>query len=309
MGVTAELPDLWDFGSLYAEGDYQQIRIGDSVRNGKAAYGLLDVFFADTSILIEGLYLDAYIQEGSVNQYGEYPRYNQAPTLDRIDQQTSLGENEWGTRIRIEEAFFEGDWVVYINGLLKRINPGEDNEFEQYHGYAGTELQFQNGRSSFQINGGFREENTVAAGREALIQTMVHGGYDYLQYLAAGYAINLSGLVEHRTLPDGDNIRGSQFVGLEKSGLGSITFEYGIDTTDESPGIRTEYYAGLLSAKLAEWMQVRMVAGTQRGGLKCVGGICRIYPSFAGYRLEILGNHDLGVSASRRHLVGNNVHV
>ena len=37
-----------------------------------------------------------------------------------------------------------------------------------------------------------------------------------------------------------------------------------------------------------------MTVGTQRGGLKCVGGICRIYPSFAGYRLEILGNHDLG---------------
>ena len=65
IGVSMELPDLWGAGSLYAEGDYQQLRIGDKVREGKAAYGTLDVFFGDTSILVEGLYLDGFLQEGA----------------------------------------------------------------------------------------------------------------------------------------------------------------------------------------------------------------------------------------------------
>jgi hypothetical protein len=29
--------------------------------------------------------------------------------------------------------------------------------------------------------------------------------------------------------------------------------------------------------------------GTQRGGLKCIAGVCREFPSFAGARLEVIG--------------------
>ena len=129
----------------------------------------------------------------------------------------------------------DGDFVIYSNGMMKRVFPGKRNEVEQYHAYVGMELQFQNGRSRFQTNGGYRDENTIGTGERLDIVEMKHAGYDYLQYIAKGYALNLSGLVEHRTLRDGENIRGSQFIGIEKSSLGSITFEYGIDTTDASP--------------------------------------------------------------------------
>jgi hypothetical protein len=33
---------------------------------------------------------------------------------------------------------------------------------------------------------------------------------------------------------------------------------------------------------------VRAVAGSQRGGIKCVAGICREYPAFTGVRAEVV---------------------
>ena len=81
-------------------------------------------------------------------------------------------------------------------------------------------------------------------------------------------------------------IRGSTFIGLENGKWGSLTFEYGID--DQFASQRNHFYAGILSANVMKGLTVNSLIGTQRGGLKCVAGICRIYPSFAGARVELL---------------------
>ena len=70
------------------------------------------MFSGDTSIVIEGLYLDQFTQLGTVNRYGEAVRHNQPPTLDRIDQETSLGENEMGTGLR--RASIYGRRIHYL---------------------------------------------------------------------------------------------------------------------------------------------------------------------------------------------------
>jgi hypothetical protein len=38
---------------------------------------------------------------------------------------------------------------------------------------------------------------------------------------------------------------------------------------------------------------LRSTVGSQRGGLKCVAGVCRDFPEFSGARLEIVGRGDL----------------
>ena len=51
------------------------------------------------------------------------------------------------------------------------------------------------------------------------------------------------------------------------------------------------------SAMVKMWasrnLQVQATVGTQRGGLKCVAGVCRIYPSFAGGKIDIIAKHNL----------------
>ena len=94
--------------------------------------------------------------------------------------------------------------------------------------------------------------------------------------------------MEYRTLEDRDYVRGSNFIGVENGKLGSFTFEYGLDNVNTQPGIRNHFFAGIISANVSKGLVVKSTVGTQRGGLKCVAGICRDYPSFAGGRVDIL---------------------
>ena len=294
VGAFMEFPALGDFGALYLEADMQQARKTDQVTEGRAAYGALDVFLGDTSIVIEGLYLDQFTQLGTVNRYGEAVRYNQPPTLDRIDQETSLGENEMGTRVRIEQAFMDGEFIIYVNGMYKLLNPDELSQVTQTHGYGGFKGEYDMGRSRYTLSGGYRDENATGDGENRDIKHMYHAEFDYVHFIDKGYSLQLTGMYEFRTLEDSSYERGSTFAGAQKAGLGSIVFEHGFDNIDVRPGVRTQYYAGILSWNATESLIVKSTIGSQRGGLKCVGGVCRVYPSFSGYQLSLIMNHDLG---------------
>ena len=41
-------------------------------------------------------------------------------------------------------------------------------------------------------------------------------------------------------------------------------------------------------AEVADGWKVTATGGSQRGGLKCIAGICRWFPPFAGGRLEVV---------------------
>ena len=159
VGATIEFPSLGGRGSLFLEADYQQLREVDNVTDGKAAYGALDLFAGDTSILMEAIYLDSIQQFGSTNRYGEPVRYNLPPTLERIDQETSRGQNEWGGKVRVEQSLSDGDVVLYVNGVYKKVDPDTPSEVQQIHAFAGTEIQYDRGRSRANLSGGWRDED------------------------------------------------------------------------------------------------------------------------------------------------------
>ena len=89
--------------------------------------------------------------------------------------------------------------------------------------------------------------------------------------------------------------RGSLFAGVQVAGLGSLTYEYGFDDTQASrDDLRHHFHAGILNWYATKSIQIRATGGTQRGGLKCIAGVCRIFPSFAGGLVEVIGKYDLG---------------
>lgn len=63
------------------------------------------------------------------------------------------------------------------------------------------------------------------------------------------------------------------------------TFEFGYDT--QNPEARNLFFAGIVKWELASNLTLTSTVGTQRGGIKCVNGLCRDYPSFAGARAEL----------------------
>ena len=60
----------------------------------------------------------------------------------------------------------------------------------------------------------------------------------------------------------------------------------GIEYTTQL-GFPTYYFNGAILYRFTSDSNLRIFAGQQRGGLKCVSGICKVFPPFEGARVEL----------------------
>lgn len=310
-GLFFEAPELTEQIAVYLEADYQQRRVTDALSTGKAVYGTIDLLFDSMSVLIEGMHLDEYELLGSPNTALNTPfRYTNGPTLERIDQIVDNVDNLSGGRVYIEPFFLDGDLTFHANGMLRFNDPGLDSEIRQVHGYGGVKYLFQGGRSRIELSGGWREERHTDD--ERLFRGVRHGEIDYLQTLGDGYVLHLQSRNDLRQQEDPEDpddpvdfVWSTTLLSVEKGGLWSLTFEYGIDTQDKSDGVRQHFYAGIVDlhvdgiakyfgAKKVEPLLMRLTVGNQRGGIKCIAGICRDFPEFSGFRMNVIARHTLG---------------
>jgi hypothetical protein len=290
LGGYIETPPLGGVLALYAEGDWEGRHVAGNGEMAKAAYATADLTLGPISLLLEGLLLDDWYVRGSPNTVLRTPfEYSQPPTLERIDQEVINNTNTRGGRAKVSLSLFDGDLVLYVNGMYRQNDFGTDAELDQVHGYAGFEATYDEGRSRLNASGGWRRERQ--GGQD--VKGMLHGEGDWLQDFGAGYAVHLQVNHESRTLEQHDYLRGTSLLGLEKGGLGSLTAEVGYDTQDPSDRVRKVFFAGLLSWEAKEGVQLRSVVGSERGGLKCVAGVCRDFPAFTGARLELIARADL----------------
>ncbi len=309
-GASLDMPALTDWLGVYIELDAQTRRIAGNERTGFAAYLQSDLVFGDWTALVEGVWLDGFkptesrtfTQNGSPSTGTQSSfQYNNPPTAERIDQEVLAAGSTAAGRIRIERYFFEPSVLAYINGLYRHDNLAirddafpdlASNEERTWHAYAGVEWAFQNHRSRLNVSGGFRDTDRDGGPDFEDLKTLGHFEIDYLQSLSQKTSMHLQVFHENRTLTDTSTtnhyVRGSSLFGFEVSQLGGLTFELGYDTQDTSEGAPTVFFAGILVWELSEVFRLRAIGGTQRGGIKCVAGVCRDFPDFAGGRLELI---------------------
>ena len=306
LAGLAEEDDRWMTGgasvqftagpvSLYLEGDMQQRRLADHESEGMAGYGALDLSLGNTVVLLEGLYLDKWELLGSTNSALNAPfNYSQPPTLERIDQEVLENRDVIGGRLRLEQSLLDRNLVLHVNAMMRVNNPDALEPLHQTHAYAGFEYWFQERMSHLSGSAGYRDENGCEGvdpfdcGDPHDVKSMVHFDVDYLQRLTPKMFLHLVSMNELRTLETDDYVRGSTFVGLEWTEVGALTFELGYDTQNQSEDVANYFIAGILSAEVWQDGLFRLTAGTQRGGLKCIAGICRVFPGFAGVRAELI---------------------
>jgi len=288
-GGYVELHELLPGLSLYGEGDVQSRRLAGTDELGYAAYVTADASFGDLAILLEGLWLADFQQKGSQNGalLSSFD-LNQVPTLERIDQEVLNNRDVRGVRARAEYSLREGDWIAYLNGVLRFNDLDLDTEIRQIHAYAGAEHHFDEDASKAILSAGFRTETRSMDG--ASVKQIIHGELDVVKSIGEALAVHLDALVEVRSseaLRPGEHwLRGSTFIGGEWARVGGLTVEIGYDT--EKAGQRHFFFAALLAMDLTDAIRLRAVAGTQRGGLKCANGVCRDFPEFAGARAELV---------------------
>jgi thiol-disulfide isomerase/thioredoxin len=308
-GIFAEVPDIAGLFSLYVEGDFQRRIVAAEHSDGKAVYGTLGLHLPQLNVLAEGMYLDSYQVTGSRNTaLGQAFSYNQVPTLERLDQIVDNVTDYTGGRLYLEPFFLNGDLVLHLNGMLRLNDPGEDGSIQQIHGFAGVKYLYQAGRSRVELSGGHRDEARVEGG--AQFRTVTHLELDWLQALgSSAWALHLQSRNDLRSQenPESDTLNdfvwSTTLASIDWASRGSLAFEFGIDTQD--PDAQQYFFAGILDLHLdglmraLEWadlepMALRATVGSQRGGIKCIAGICRDFPEFSGVRLSLASRHTLG---------------
>lgn len=317
-GLFIDMPGLASWLSLYAEVGTQRrelageiatgVGVGETIlANGYAGYTTVDMAFGDMTLLLEGLFLDDYEVRGGFNtSLGSRFDYNFAPTLERFDQEVFDNRDVRGGRARVEYTFIpepdeddpdaeplDIELVLFANAMVRLNRAGDPEELRQFHAYSGFEVFYQEGASRLLLSGGYRDEAQKGGG---LKKSMPHVEGDWVQRLNGEFSLHVTGNVEFRTLDEVDFLRGSTFLGMErvvrldggKAERMGLTFEFGYDTQDPNPQVRNLFFAGIASWEPRQDLTLRATVGTQRGGIKCIAGICREFPAFSGGQLELV---------------------
>jgi hypothetical protein len=279
-----------DFLNLYLEFDIQQRRLAESLQEGKAIYTRFDFHFGDTTLLSDWLWLDNFEQRGSQNtSVNSRFNYNLGPNLERIDQEVAELYDVRGTRLRLEQGLFKEAISLHVNGLYRLTKPNDPMEITQYHGFGGVDWKYDTKGSKLSMSGGHRID--IREGYISRVWSHAEGGTEYNWGFVTTYLKTQLQRIQVEQQPF--FTRGSTVFGFDKSGLGSISLEWGIDTQNRSAGVRQQFFAGIFKWVINQVIRVEGVVGNQRGGIKCIAGVCRDFPEFSGYRLQVIASHNL----------------
>ena len=292
VGGSIELADLVPWAAVYAEGDVQQRRLGGKTSPGYAAYATLDAFTDDVVALVEGIWLSGFEMRGSPDpSVGSRFIYNQPPTLQRMQEEVLTNRDVLGSRLRLQADLAAVNLVVFANGLLRFEDYAESSRIRQLHAWAGIEWSPSDGLGRLNVQVGHRQEEQNGA----RLKSLQHVELDYLQPLFSAVALHLASDTELRRRPGNRWVRGTTSLGVERAGLGAVTFELGYDTErwaadnpPRRPLDRALYFAGIIVAKPSSDIEVSATMGSERGGLKCIAGVCREFPPFRGVRLQLV---------------------
>lgn len=310
-GVALELPNLTSAASAYFEYAHQNLAFGNQTpdHGGDALYASATLALAPLTTTFEGKHVRGYQTVAAGIDTGRAPEfspvvYNLVPTTHPVWNDTqfeNFGTCVTGGRLRNDLAFAPGlGWfstVSYYHTygevgpascVPERVNLNRIWDLNQ-----GLETHAEGGKSTAQVVFGTRFDDTLVARvdeqghastnyyREAYVR------YDVVRWLGGESSLQLQGWHRrrHQLLggPDHPWLQGITTTALQ---LGRTwNFALGIEY-DQNPAFPGTYFSGQVRYNINPSNNVNLFVGQQRGGLRCVSGVCRVFPPFEGVRLE-----------------------
>jgi len=309
-GGTAEMPRLWDVMSLYIEanGLARTMEGRGEQQEGFALYSAVDLDLGRLTLLGELKWYEDFLVMGTATDgLGTARPLAQAPTIEREDQFIRSPTDMLGGRLRADLRLSRSA-LVYLNGVY--VNGRGSNEIDAFHGYGGLELRLLGGRINGNVSAGYRRE----IGRSETSDRPDWGELDHdILHVEGSLTVGLVGRhslhlgFEHETwnkpgvTQDDRYNRGTWSVGYDYGSMLALSFAYEYDTQFGSNpyqlpaeggywlvenGVRQHFAFGEVRYTPLRWLDLRLRGGAQRGGLKCMSGVCRVFPNFTGARLE-----------------------
>lgn len=308
--LTRLLPDL----SVYAELAFQ--RLSDRPDStpldpGYGIYGSASYTPKDVALTLEARhYRRLFPLSGNVKlaRAGEFSSlsYNQVPTTESEETDTEFENMNTcvsGARLRGDFTLRRGvralgsaaHYLTYAESsenatcrtgseLLNRVSDVS----------SGFALDSRDRREHFELVLGGRLDGTerelvLADGsRSQLFYTEGYLRHQLELPISDDFSVSLTGRHRRRAQAEGgpgvpwsegDEVLGVEWGEHSSLGLGA---EY-----DTRPGVPHRYFNIELAHRPTPSSRVALFAGQRRGALRCVGGICRLYPPFEGVRLDV----------------------
>ena len=327
FGLDLDVPEIPGGFSLQGEGDLQFRRIGgsdpsdgprspeapDRSHQPVALYANLTWTGGPLSLTTELKdFYDFQPLEGAADPFQHLPyTYSQPPTAERWDQQVPSTRNIYGGRLRADLRLPGTSHSVFVNyaqsrtrtldGSIRDHYETQDDQVYQ-HAYAGAELRLGGDRTIVQASGGLRCEDDAdhfATSSPLRCMTnhgnrrrMVHTEGDFSTPLFGAFGLHLTWVHEswRQKVTSGSLLytRGTAVVEVDWGSALAVAGAVEIDDERDKDGVRTLFGFGTVRWTVTPNLTLNTIFGTQRGGLKCVNGVCRTFPSFAGARAELI---------------------
>lgn len=316
--ASLNAPDLGGHGAAYVEVGLQNLVYPPSIQqapselptSGHAVYGSLSVIERPVTFTFEGKHYRRFfplVGNVDVVRAPEFTavQYNSPPTTEAFWVDTEFaGFNTCvtGGRLRADVEVGSGTNVFAWLGHYRtwgesvaneQCDTSDQNLNRVWDAATGFEIVSQHGKSRASATVGSRFDNTDrlipdSAGIETYVfYREIYARYDVIQWLGGPFALKLQGWQRRRH----ETLGGPAEPWLELQHLTAIewaprlTAGIGLEYTG-NPQFPPTYVNGVVSYALNPSSSVSIFAGQRRGGLRCVSGVCRVYPPFEGIRID-----------------------
>ncbi|MDD5308990.1 MAG: hypothetical protein PHU25_16880 [Deltaproteobacteria bacterium] len=279
--------------------------------SGYGAFGELSYDAQPFNVKAEGIFYKRWLMEGPLRGTGyglsQPISYNHMVTLEPLWMVIKSFGNAGGGKLTFDwyrkasdtNAVLAAATIKYEGGLMPDGTWTDHPPTAVVHPTLKLRQGFGESGVSATAEGGYRHEWSALDDTEGQLW---HVAADVTVPLTGPHSIEVKGEVRRHMLEVTEGNRywvamGS--LGYDMAGLLGLTaiYEYSDETAGadvafgdwEYPLPRRHYLWGVASLHVPaplDGLTLRLTAGSQRGGIKCAGGVCRNYPDAVGATLE-----------------------
>jgi len=312
--ASFELADLGGHGGAYLELALQDLHHADSstpkLALGQAAYLSVNVLAGPLTLLFEGKHyrrffpLLANISPLRAREFSMLAA-SAPPTTEALFVDTAFeGFNTCvsGGRLRADLALSRivsvYSWAGYYQSFAESLanescEVSKNTRNSILDTAVGTELRSRDRRSKADISVGSRVDDSDRAlltdhGETHVFYREVYTRHTVTWHLGGPYSVELQGWHRrrHQTL-GGPGVawnEGDELIGFDYAPHWSIAMGFSYDT---NPAVPPTYVNGQIGYRISSDSSISLFAGQRRGALRCVGGVCRVFPPFEGAALDL----------------------
>jgi len=312
--ASFELADLGGHGGAYLEVALQDLRHAESstpkLDLGQAVYLSVNVLAGPLSLLFEGKHyrrffpLLANVSPLRAREFGMLAA-SAPPTTEALFIDTAFeGFNTCvsGGRLRGDLALSRiasvYGWAGYYESFAESLanetcQVSKDTRNRVLDSAAGVELRSRDRRSKADISFGSRVDDTDRAlltdhGETHVFYREVYTRHQGTWALGGPFSLELQGWHRrrHQTLggPGVPWNQGDELIGFDYAPHWSVALGFSYDT---NPAVPPTYVNGQLGYRISSDSSLTLFVGQRRGALRCVGGVCRVFPPFEGAALDL----------------------